>query len=140
MAEIKTKPTKQSVTAFLRSVTDEQRRKDAAEVIELMRTATKCDPVIWGTNIIGFDTYRYTYANGKQGDWPIVGLSPRKQYLVVYIMAGFTEYEALMAKLGKHKTGSSCLYIRRLADIDKNVLKQLIVRSVAAMKKKYKTA
>lgn len=140
MAELKTKPTKQSVSAFLKTVTDEQKREDAGTVIEIMRAATKMDPVMWGTSIIGFGSYRYKYAGGREADWPLVGLSPRKQNLVVYIMPGFDEYGALMAKLGKHATGASCLYIKRLSDIDLPTLKKLVTLSVAAMKKKHKAA
>lgn len=138
MAEPKTKPTKQSVTAFLKSVPDEQRREDAAKLIELMRAATKEDPVMWGPSIIGFGSYRYHYESGREADWPITGLSPRKQNLVVYVMPGFAEYEDLLAKLGKHTTGASCLYIKRLSDVHLPTLKTLITRSVAAMKKKHK--
>jgi hypothetical protein len=139
MAELKTKATKQSVAAFLKTIPDEQKREDAANVIELMRAATKEEPVMWGTSIIGFGTYRYKYESGREGDWPIVGLSPRKQNLTLYIMPGFSEYEGLLAKLGPHTTGASCLYIKRLSDIHLPTLKTLIIRSVAAMKKKYKT-
>jgi hypothetical protein len=138
MAEPKTKPTKQSVSAFLKSVPDEQRREDAAKLIELMRAATKDDPVMWGPSIIGFGSYRYHYGSGREADWPITGLSPRKQNLVVYVMPGFAEYEDLLAKLGKHTTGASCLYIKRLSDVHLPTLKTLITRSVAAMKKKHK--
>ena len=138
MAEPKTKPTKQSVSAFLKSVPDEQRREDAAKLIELMRAATKEDPVMWGPSIIGFGSYRYHYGSGREADWPITGLSPRKQNLVVYVMPGFAEYEDLLAKLGKHTTGASCLYIKRLSDVHLPTLKTLITRSVAAMKKKHK--
>ena len=138
MAEPKTKPTKLSVAAFLKTVTDAQKREDAGAVIEIMRAATKADPVMWGTSIIGFGSYRYKYATGREGDWPIVGLSPRKQNLTIYIMQGFAERDGLMAKLGKHSTGSSCLYIKRLSDIDLPTLKKLITLSVASMKKKYK--
>ncbi len=138
MAEPKTKPTKQSVNAFLKSVPDEQRREDAAKLIELMRAATKEDPVMWGPSIIGFGSYRYHYGSGREADWPITGLSPRKQNLVVYVMPGFAEYEDLLAKLGKHTTGASCLYIKRLSDVHLPTLKTLITRSVAAMKKKHK--
>jgi hypothetical protein len=105
-----------------------------------MRTATKEEPVMWGTSIIGFGAYRYKYATGREGDWPIVGLSPRKANLTVYIMPGFSEYEDLLAKLGPHTTGSSCLYIKRLSDIHVPTLKTMITRSVAAMKKKHKVA
>lgn len=138
MAKPKTKPTKQTVAAFLKTVTDAQKREDAGTVIEIMRAATKADPVMWGTSIIGFGSYRYKYATGREGDWPIIGLSPRKQNLTIYIMQGFAERDALMAKLGKHSTGSSCLYIKRLSDIDLPTLKKLITLSVASMKKKYK--
>lgn len=138
MAELKTKQTKQSVAAFLKTVTDEQKRQDTDTVIEIMRAATKTDPVMWGTSIIGFGTYRYKYATGREGDWMIVGLSPRKQNLTLYIMPGFAEYGDLLAKLGKHACGSSCLYIKRLSDIDLPTLKKLITLSVAFMKKKYK--
>ena len=140
MAEAKTKPTKLSVSAFLKAVPDEQKREDAAKLIEIMRAATKQEPVMWGTSIIGFDTYRYKYESGREGDWPIVGLSPRKQNLTVYIMPGFSEFEDLLAKLGKHSTGASCLYIKRLSDVDLPTLKKIITRSVAAMKKKHKSA
>lgn len=137
MAEPKTKPTKQSVAAFLTKVADATKREDAKTLIAMMKDATKQEPVMWGTSIIGFGTYRYKYASGREGDWPIVGLSPRKQNLTVYIMPGFDEFEDLLAKLGKHSTGSSCLYIKRLADIDVPTLKKIVVKSVAKMKKKY---
>lgn len=140
MAEAKTKPTKVSVAAFLKTVTDAQKLEDARAVIAMMREATKQDPVMWGTSIIGFGTYSYKYESGREADWPIVGLSPRKQNLTLYIMPGFDGYQDLLSKLGKHTTGRSCLYIKRLSDIDVPTLKKLISRSVAAMKKKYKTA
>ena len=137
MGDAKTKPTKLSVAAFLKKVPDAQKREDAAAVIELMRQATKAQPVIWGTSIIGFGSYRYKYASGREGDWPIIGLSPRKQNLTIYIMPGFADCKDLLAKLGKHTTGGSCLYIKRLADIDMPTLKKLIAKSVAYMKAKY---
>jgi hypothetical protein len=140
MAEAKTKPTKQSVAAFLKTVTDSQKREDAETVISLMREATKCEPVMWGSSIIGFGSYTYKYASGREGDWPLVGLSPRKANLVLYIMPGFAAYDSLLAKLGKHSTGSSCLYVKRLADLDMPTLKKLITQSVAAMKKKHNAA
>lgn len=137
MAELKTKPTKQSVAAFLAKVADATKREDAKTLIAMMKDVTKQDPVMWGTSIIGFGTFRYKYASGREGDWPVVGLSPRKQNLTVYVMPGFDEFEDLLAKLGKHSTGSSCLYIKRLADIDVPTLKKIVVRAVAKMKKKY---
>ena len=138
VAEPKTKPTKLSVTAFLKTVADEQKREDAAKVIGLMRAATKEEPVMWGASIIGFGTYRYKYESGREGDWPIIGLSPRKQNLTLYIMPGFSEYGELLAKLGPHSTGSSCLYLKRLSDIHLPTLKTIITRSVVTMKKKHK--
>jgi Domain of unknown function (DU1801) len=140
VAELKTKATKQSVAAYLKTVADEQRREDAAKVIEMMRAATKEEPVMWGTSIIGFGKYRYKYESGREGDWPIVGLSPRKQNLTIYIMPGFSGHEELLAKLGKHTTGVSCLYIKRLSDIHLPTLKTIVTRSVAAMKKKHQPA
>ncbi len=138
MAEPKTKPTKRSVAAFLKTVTDAQKREDAGAVVEIMRTATKADPVMWGTSIIGFGSYRYKYATGREGDWPIIGLSPRKQNLTLYIMQGCDQHGDLLAKLGKHSAAGSCLHIKRLSDIDVPTLKKLITLSVASMKKKYK--
>ena len=92
---------------------------------------------MWGKSLIGFDSYQYTYASGKSGEWFICGFSPRKQNLTVYIMPGFSQYEALLSKLGKHKVGKSCLYINKLADVDMDVLAKLIVESVHFMKEKY---
>ena len=135
MAELKTKPTKQSVGAFLKTVPDAQNRKDAAVVIELMKEATRSEPVMWGTSIIGFGSFRYKYESGREGDWPIIGLSPRKQNLTLYIMPGFAEFSDLLAKLGPHTTGKSCLYVKRLADVDMAILKKIVTKSIAKMKK-----
>jgi len=136
MAEPKTKATKASVAAFLAAIPDEQRRKDCKAVAKLMQEATGEKPVLWGASIVGFGAYRYEYAGGGTGDWPVVGFSPRKSDLVLYLMAGFGRHADLMAKLGRHKTGKSCLYLRQLADADPAVLKELVGRSVAAMEKK----
>jgi hypothetical protein len=136
MAEPKTKATKASVAAFLAAIPDEQRRKDCKAVAKLMQEATGEKPVLWGANIVGFGAYRYEYASGGTGDWPVVGFSPRKNDLTLYLMAGFERHADLMAKLGRHKTGKSCLYLKRLADVDPAVLKELVGRSVAAMEKK----
>jgi len=135
VAEPKTKATKQSVAAFLRKASA-QRRQDAETIIALMKDAAKAEPVMWGTSIIGFGTHHFKYESGREGDWPIVGLSPRKQNLVLYIMPGFAEYRDLLTKLGPHKTGKSCLYIKRLSDIDVPTLRKIVVRSVARMKRK----
>ena len=136
MAEPKTKATKASVAAFLAAIPDEQRRKDCKAVAKLMQEATGEKPVLWGANIVGFGAYRYEYASGGSGDWPLVGFSPRKNDLTLYLMAGFERHADLMAKLGRHKTGKSCLYLKKLADADPAVLKELVGRSVAAMEKK----
>ena len=136
MAEPKTKATKASVAAFLAAIPDEQRRKDCKAVAKLMQEATGEKPALWGANIVGFGAYRYEYASGGTGDWPLVGFSPRKNDLTLYLMAGFERHTDLLAKLGRHKTGKSCLYLRQLADADPAVLKELVGRSVAAMEKK----
>ena len=136
MAEAKTRPTKESVAAFLAAIPDEQRRKDGQAVAKLLREVTGEKPVLWGSNIVGFGTYVYEYADGREGEWPIVGFSPRKSELVVYIMPGFERHADLLSRLGKHRTGKSCLYLKKLSDADPAVLKELVSRSVAAMEKK----
>ena len=137
MSELKTKPTKASVAAFLNSVEDDQRRRDTREVVKLMKEITGKRAKMWGSSIVGFGTYHYKYKSGREGDWPVTGLSPRKQNLAIYVMPGFSRYSALMKKLGKYKTGKSCLYLKKLDDVDRKVLRQLIARSVADMKKLY---
>lgn len=137
MAELKTKPTNAGVSAFLNSVDGMDRRRDAREVLALMKEITGKRPKMWGTSIIGFGSYHYEYKSGRKGDWPVTGFSPRKQNLAIYIMPGFSHYSPLMNKLGKYKTGKSCLYLKRLEDVDRKVLRQLIARSVADMKKSY---
>jgi hypothetical protein len=133
--ELKTKMTEASVEDFLNTVKDEQTRKDCFEILKMMKQATKAEPKMWGTSIVGFGTYHYKGASGREGDWMLTGFSPRKQNLTLYIMAGFERYNQLLKKLGKHSTGVSCLYIKKLADVDKKVLKELIAESVKAMKK-----
>jgi hypothetical protein len=137
MSEPKTKPGTQSVAAYLAAVPDAQKRKDSKVVSAMLRRATGCKPVLWGGSIVGFDRYRYRYDGGREGEWPVVGLSPRKQALVLYIMPGFADYEALPGRLGKHSIGKSCLYLKRLADVDQNVLEALIRASVAAMRERH---
>jgi hypothetical protein len=139
MAELKTKESSASVAAFLSAVEDSQRRRDAKKVAAMMREATGSRAKMWGTSIIGFGSYHYRYASGREGDWMLIGLSPRKQNLTLYIMAGFREFGTLMSRLGPHKTGKSCLYIKRLADIDLKVLESLIKRSIRHMRSKYDT-
>lgn len=133
MAELKTKKTKASVAAFLDQISDEQRRKDCQRILKIMKEATGEQPRMWGSSIVGFGTYKYRYASGHEGEWPIIGFSPRKNDLTLYIMPGFADYTELMAKLGKHKTGKSCLYIKKLDDIELPVLKKLITKSVDKM-------
>jgi hypothetical protein len=135
MAELKTKVNKASVDKFIKGVKDEQTRDDCFKIAEMMQKITKAEPKMWGTSIVGFGTYHYKGASGREGDWFVAGFSPRKQNLTLYIMTGFDEYEDLLAKLGKHSTGKACLYIKRLADVDLKVLKELITKSVKHMQK-----
>jgi hypothetical protein len=134
MAQLKTAPTTASVNAFLKSVTDEGRRADCRALVKLMQDITRTRPTMWGPSIVGFGTYHYRYASGREGDWFLTGFAPRKQALTIYVMAGFTRYASLMKKLGRHKTGSSCLYLRSLADVDGAVLAELIRESVRYLK------
>jgi hypothetical protein len=137
MAELKTQPNEQSVTDFLNAVTDTQKRQDCATILELMQEVTGEQPQMWGGSIVGFGSYHYTYASGREGDWFLTGFSPRKQNLTLYIMAGFDEYDELLQRLGKHKLGKSCLYIKRLADVDLATLKDLVRQSVEHTRKTY---
>lgn len=130
MAEPKTKPTSASVDEFLAA---SGREEDSRKVLALMKKVTKQPPVMWGPSIVGFGTYQ-----SPSGPWPLTGFSPRKTALTLYIMAGFDGYPELMAKLGKHKTGKSCLYLSKLADVDMKVLEELIRRSVAYMRERFK--
>ena len=139
MAENKTKPNKMSVTAFINGIEDEQRRRDVKKVAAMMREATGSRARMWGANMVGYGQYHYKYDSGREGDFMVTGFSPRKQALTLYVIPGFRHFEALMRKLGKYKTGKSCLYIKRLTDVDEKVLKQLIVASVKYMRKNYDT-
>ena len=139
MAENKTTKTGASVTEFVKSIENPQMRADAKRVAAMMRRATGKRAKMWGTSMVGFGTYHYKYDSGREGDFMVTGYSPRKQALTVYIMPGFSQFAPLMKKLGKYKTGKSCLYIRRLSDVDENVLEKLIESSVKAMRKKYET-
>lgn len=137
--EPKTKLTTASVESFLQKVKDKKRYQDCLSVMEMMKKATDEVPKMWGESLVGFGTYRYAYKTGKQGDWPIIAFSPRAKNLTIYIMPGFDRYNDLMKKLGKFKTGSSCLYLNKLEDVDLEVLKQLIKESVGFMREKYKS-
>lgn len=130
MAELKTKPTGASVTAFLNGIADEQKRQDAFTVLELMREVTGSEGKMWGNAIIGFGDTHYKYASGREGDWFLTGFSPRKQNLTLYINGGFAAHSELLGKLGKHKIGSGCLYINKLKDVDLVTLRELVRRSV----------
>ena len=137
MAENKTQPTNQSVESFLNAVENEQRKKDGFEVLEMMKKITGEEPVLWGPSLIGFGNYHYKYESGREGDFFRTGFSPRKTALTLYIMSGFSRYEDLMQKLGKYKTGKSCLYVKKLDDVDREVLTALIKESLKFMKEKY---
>lgn len=126
MAELKTQRNDDDVTAFLAGVADENRRADTEAACRLMAEVTGAPPTMWGSSIIGFGTYHYIYATGREGDWPAVGLSPRKQALTLYISTGFDEHADLLARLGPHTIGKSCLHLKRLAAVDEAVLRDLI--------------
>jgi hypothetical protein len=134
MAELKTKETKASVEKFINQL-PEERREDCFQIARMMEEITGDKPKMWGAKIVGFGSYHYKYASGNEGEWPLTAFSPRKQDLTLYIMPGFTEYGDLMKQLGKHSTGKSCLYIKRLSDIHVPTLKKLIRASVKHMKK-----
>ncbi|MCT4590144.1 MAG: DUF1801 domain-containing protein [Carboxylicivirga sp.] len=138
MAKNKTKPTSGDAHAFIANVENKQRREDAKVVLELMQTVTGKEPVMWGESIIGFGNYTYKYASGRVGDWFIVGFSPRKQSLTIYLMYGFNKVQHLLDKLGKHKTGKGCLYINKLKDVDMEVFRDLITTTVHAHKNEEK--
>lgn len=134
---MKTTPTKASVTEYLKSVEDPQKRKDCRAIAKMMRAATGKRATMWGDSIVGFGRYHYKYESGREGDFFLTGFAPRKQNLTVYVMNGFDGQDRLMKRLGKFKTGRSCLYIKRLADVDPEVLEELIHASVEAMREKY---
>jgi hypothetical protein len=137
MADNKTKPTKVSVAAFIDALTDQTSRADAKALVKLMQSATGEKPKMWGPSIIGFGSYHYTYETGREGDMPLAGFSPRKAAIVLYGMMRSGEAEALLGKLGKHTTGKGCLYIKRLADVDRKVLETLVARSVSTLRARH---
>src|SRR5687768_7732569 len=130
--DVKTKVNDASVTDFLHSVTDEQKRKESFEILKIMKQITKEEPKMWGSSIVGFGSYHYKGASGREGDWMQIGFSPRKQNLTLYLMGGFNAHTDLLKKLGKHKTSVGCLYIKKLEDVD--VLKELMTESLKVMK------
>lgn len=137
MAEMKTKLNDADPRAFIESVEHNKRREDSLKMLGLMEELTGESPKMWGNSIVGYGSYHYKYESGREGDLFMIGFSPRKQNLTIYIMPGFERYEELMAQLGKHKTGKSCLYINKLEDVDIQVLKVLITESVNYMRNKY---
>ena len=137
MPENKTKPNKASVAEFMNAVEDKTKRDDTKAIVRMMREITRKRATMWGDSLIGFGKYAYKYRSGHSGEFPLVAVSPRKRNISVYIMPGFGDYDTLMSKLGKHKTGKSCLYINKLDDVDNDVLYKLIENTVAYMKEKY---
>lgn len=137
MAENKTTRNQSSVFDFLNGIQEEKKRQDALDLLQLFKNATGLKPEMWGPSIVGFGNYHYKYESGREGDFFLTGFSPRKQNLTIYIMPGFNRYPQLMKNIGKYKTGKSCLYVKKLEDIDREVLKKLIRESVEYMNKKY---
>ena len=136
MAELKTKKNEASVEKFISSVPDEQKRKDAFGILEMMKQATKMEAKMWGTSIIGFGDVHYKYASGREGDICMIGFSPRKQNFALYLLTGLAPYEEEFKKLGKYKTGKGCLYINRLEDVDVSVFKNILKKAVQLSKSK----
>jgi hypothetical protein len=136
MAELKTKKTEASVEDFLNNLPSELTRKDCFEIVKMMKQATTEEPKMWGSSIIGFGSIHLKYVSGRELDWMMIGFSPRKQNLTLYIPGSLDTYADLLEKLGKHKTGAGCLYIKQLKDVDTKVLEELIQRSVKAAAQK----
>lgn len=139
MAEARTKRNDASVQEFIAGVENEVRRRDCEEIARMMQEATGAEPEMWGSSIVGFGSYHYRYESGREGEWMLCGFSPRKLSLVLYIMPGFKSYGNLLKKIGKHSTGKSCLYVRTLDDVDREVLHELIRNSVELMRSKYES-
>jgi len=137
MAELKTKPHAGSVSAFLKRLDDPQRRKDCQTVVSLMKSLTGARPMMWGTSIVGFGRYRYRYASGREGDWFLTGFSPRKQSLTIYVMTGAKRYARNLRKLGPHKSGGSCLYLRSLEGIHLPTLRKLLAESIRDLRQRH---
>ena len=133
----KTQPTTQKVSTFINSIEDVEKRADCKVLMKIMREITGNRATMWGPSIVGFGKYHYKYASGREGDFFLTGFSPRKQALSIYVISGFKPHAKLMEKLGKYKKGKSCLYVKRLADVDKQMLVELITASVALMREKY---
>ena len=137
MSELKTKPNDDDVETFLATVENQNRREDCRAVMEMMHEVTGEEPTMWGSSIVGFGSYHYKYQSGREGDWFLTGVSPRKQSLTLNIMPGFKRYQELMENLGKHKTGQSCLYINKLEDVDGDTLRELVKLACAHITELY---
>jgi hypothetical protein len=137
MAELKTRQNSQSVSRFIQSVEDPVKRKDCEDLKRLMAKITGKRAKMWGDSIVGFGSYHYKYKSGREGDYFVTGFSPRKQNLTIYIMPGFSQYRDKLAKIGKHKTSVSCLYVKNLEQLDMGLLSEIISDSVSRMKKMY---
>lgn len=140
-AQLKTQKNEASVEGFLNSIKEEQKRADAFRIMELMQKACKEEPKMWGPAIIGFGDYTYKYESGREGDWFLMGFSPRKQNLTIYIMTGYERHPDIMSRLGKFKTGKSCLYINKMSDINEKALKELLdaaMKDLKLMKENFK--
>jgi hypothetical protein len=139
MASNKTRQTGSSVTKFVNALKPDTKRSDTKLIIGMMKRATGERPKMWGASIIGFGSYHYQYDSGHEGDMPLIGFSPRKASIVLYLMTGFKDFAALLSRLGKYRTSKACLYINKLADVDPKVLETLVVKSVAAARKRYRS-
>ena len=137
MAENKTKPTDASVEDYIASRANDQQRSDCQELMALLKKITRQPPKMWGPSIVGYGVYRYTYESGRTGEAPLAGFAIRGRELVMYLNAEGDVQKSLLSKLGKHKMGKSCLYFKRLADLDKSVLEQLVANSVAEARQRY---
>jgi Domain of unknown function (DU1801) len=136
MGENKTKPTRNSVTAFLNKIQDKQLRNDCFVILELMQKVSNSEPVMWGSAIVGFGKYHYVYDSGREGDTVVIGFSPRKQNISIYLMGGLVSVEDELQKLGKHKTGKGCLYIKSVSDVDTDVLKKIFAKAFKEAQRK----
>jgi uncharacterized protein DUF1801 len=137
VADNKTKPTKLNVAAFIDALTDETRRTDAKMLVKLMQKASGEKAQMWGPSIIGFGSHHYRYDSGREGDMPLIAFSPRKAATVLYNVTAFSGSDGLLANLGKHTTGKGCLYIKKVADVDQNVLQEMLAKSIAAQRARY---
>ena len=137
MAQNKTTETNHSITDYLQQISDEKKRTDCAELIQLFKTTTGLEPKIWGTSIVGFGSYHYVYESGRQGDAPLVGLSARANAISLYLSSEFEGKSKLLQQLGKHKSGKGCISVQKMEDLNPNVLSEMILQSIAYIQKKY---